>query len=175
MKIYIRQFRPSDAKALYEAVLESVEHVSAWLPWCSEAYSMEDAELWASSARETWNQGSDFRFVIEDQDTLELLGSVGISQVVTQHRVGNLGYWIRASALNKGVCTEAAKQALKVSFQSLNFQRIEVHVLTDNQASNAVALKIGGVFEGVQRNKLMFNGVSLPANCYSLIPADMGL
>ena len=32
MNVSIRRFNDSDAKAFQEAVLESVEHISAWLP-----------------------------------------------------------------------------------------------------------------------------------------------
>jgi hypothetical protein len=35
-----------------------------------------------------------------------------------------------------------------------------------------VAAKLGGVYEGTFRNKLINSGKSLPAKCYSIIPAD---
>lgn len=101
-----------------------------------------------------------------------ILGSVGINQIVKQHQIGNLGYWVRSSVLGKGICTFAAKQAVIVAFNELNLQRIEIHVVTDNVASNSVALKIGGLYEGTARNKLIFHGISVPAKCYSIIPSD---
>ncbi len=174
MNIGIRQFTEQDALPFHQAVLESVAHVSKWLPWCSEAYSLDDAKMWTSSARTCWDNGTDYRFVIEDKDSSRILGSVGINHVDTQHKVGNLGYWVRTSALNQGVCTEAATLVADKAFKDLGFQRLEVHVLTENAGSNAVAQKIGGIHEGALRNKLMLNGVSLPANCYSLIPSDYG-
>ena len=175
MSIGIRKYKESDAEAFQQAVLESVEHVSKWLSWCTEDYRIDDANLWVSSAHKTWENGSNYRFLIENLDNFEILGAVGINQVVTQHQVGNLGYWIRASALNKGYCTQAAKLAIKYAFSELDFKRIEIHVLTENKESNAVALNLGGTFEGTVRNKLMHNGTSMPANCYSVIPDDYGI
>lgn len=172
MEILIRQFKESDAKEFHAAVLESVEHLSEWLPWCTPDYSVPDATDWANSAAQTWKDGTDYRFLIEDAKTGRLLGSVGINQVVSQHKRGNLGYWVRKSAINQGICTQAARQAVSFAFEELGFQRIEIHVLTNNNSSNAVAAKIGGVYEGTFRNKLVYNDKALPAKCYSIIPAD---
>lgn len=172
MEIAIRKFKESDAQEFQAAVLESVEHVSDWLPWCTEAYSLQDAEQWTTSAAKVWDAGTDYRFIIEDLDTKKILGSVGINQIVHQHKIGNLGYWVRKSAINRGICTKAARLAVKYAFTELEIQRIEVHVHTENIASNAVASKLGGVYEGVFRNKLFFNGHSVPAKCYSVIPCD---
>ncbi len=172
MKINIRKFKESDTREFQEAVLESVEHLSVWLPWCTPDYSIEDATDWVTSAADAWEAGTDYRFVIEDAKTLKILGCVGINQVVPQHKVGNLGYWVKKSALKQGVCTQAVREVAAFAFDTLGFKRLEVHILTDNNASNAVASKLGGEFEGVFRNKLLFNGKSLPAKCYSIVPSD---
>lgn len=172
MKISIRQFRESDAQEFQEAVLESVEHLSEWLPWCTPDYSIQDATEWVTSAAKTWADGTDYRFLIGDTNTLQILGSVGINQVVPQHKIGNLGYWVRKSATNQGVCTQAARQVSAFAFEKLGFQRIEIHILADNKSSNAVAAKLGGEYEGILRNKIFLNGKSLPAKCYSIVPSD---
>lgn len=172
MNISIRPFKVSDAEPFYDAVLESVEHVSQWLPWCSSSYSLQDAIEWADSSISTWEDGSEYRFVIECSDSEEILGSIGINQIVHQHKIGNLGYWVRKSALGQGVCTQAAHQAIVYAFENLSFRRIEIHVHPENEASNAVATRLGGLYEGLFRNKLYFNGESVSAKCYSVIPSD---
>ncbi len=172
MEISIRKVKASDAEKFKAAVLESVEHVSEWLPWCTSAYSLQDAKDWTSSATKEWEAGTDYRFIIEDSETRQILGGVGINQIVPQHKIGNIGYWVRKTALNKGVCTKAVLLVAKYAFSELGFQRLEVHVHTENIASNSVASKLGGVYEGVFRNKLIFKGESVPAKCYSIIPGD---
>lgn len=172
MDVAIRKFSASDARAFYSAVHESVEHVGAWLPWCTADYTLDDAIQWAGSATQTWNDGSDYRFIIQDNTSGEILGSAGINQVVPQHRVGNLGYWVRKSALNSGVCTTAARLVIEFAFKELGFQRIEIHVHPDNHGSNKVAQRLGGLDEGLFRNKLILNGITGPARCYSVVPGD---
>jgi len=63
VKINIRKFKESDAQKFQEAVLESVGHLSMWLPWCTPNYSIEDATKWVTSAANTWQTGTDYRFV----------------------------------------------------------------------------------------------------------------
>ena len=172
MEISIRKFKESDAQEFHSSVIESVGHISVWLPWCTPSYSLEDAKDWTTSAATVWRAGTDYRFIIEDSVTKKILGTVGINQVVHQHKIGNIGYWVRKSAINKGVCTKAARLVVKYAFTELGFQRIEVHVHEENIASNSVASKLGGEYEGVFRNKLFFNGKSVPAKCYSVIPSD---
>ena len=173
MDISIRKFKADDAPELYAAVRESIAHLSPWLFWCTPAYSIADAEFWVTTAEPEWNAGNDFRFVIECKQTGKLLGSVAINQVIQQHKIGNLGYWIRQSALNQGVCTTAASMAIEYGFNQLQLQRIEIYVLEDNASSNAVAEKLGSTYEGILRNKLFHNGKSCPAKCYSVIPNDL--
>ena len=108
VEIAIRQFKEGDAKEFQAAVLESVEHFSEWLPWCTPAYSIQDATDWANSASHTWREGTDYRFLIEDAETGRILGSVGINQVIAQHKQGNLGYWVCKSAINYDICTRYA-------------------------------------------------------------------
>jgi len=116
MEISIRKFRESDAEEFHAAVLESVEHVSEWLPWCTPAYSLQNAQEWFDSAGTEWEAGTDYRFLIEDCETKGILGTVGINQIVHQHKIGNMGYWVRKFATNKGVCTKAARLVEKICF-----------------------------------------------------------
>jgi RimJ/RimL family protein N-acetyltransferase len=172
LEVLIRQFREADAAAFQEAVLSSVDHLSEWLSWCTPTYSIDDAVNWAKSAQENWDSGEGYALLIEGAETGEVLGCVGIHQIVQPHKIGNLGYWVRKSAINQGVCVSAARQAIAFAFEHLGFERIEVHVQVENHASNAVASKLGGLYEGVFRNKLVFQGVSLPAKCYSIVRSD---
>ena len=172
MTIQIRKYEITDAELLFAAVTESIEHVSKWLPWCTENYSMSDADLWVRQSVEAWDRGDEYRFMIEDGKTKKILGAVGISQIVKAHKVGNLGYWVRKSALGRGVAGIAGRKAIEYAFDHLDMQRIEIHVLPENAASNAVAVSLGGMFEGVFRNKIVMHGKSLAANCYSVVPSD---
>lgn len=73
MNIVIRRDKEADAKEFQQAVLESVEHLSRWLSWCTPTYSIEDAQAWASGAVQMWSAGTDYRFVTEDSDSHRIM------------------------------------------------------------------------------------------------------
>lgn len=43
-------------------------------------------------------------------------------------------------------------------------------ILKENEPSNAVALRLGASFNGLQPNKITYKGKAKMANCYSLLP-----
>lgn len=172
MNIEIRKFKNCDVASFYQAVLDTAKHASGWLPWCNERYSLSEAEQWVRSSIEEWEVGNEYRFVIVESDSQEVVGSIAINNIIKAHKIGNLGYWVRGSCLNKGVCSSAEKLVIEYAFKNLNFSRIEIVVLESNVASIRVAEKIGATYEGTLKNKISLNGISLPARCYSVIPQE---
>jgi hypothetical protein len=45
-----------------------------------------------------------------------------------------------------------------------------MRILPENEPSNAVALRLGASFDGLQPNKITYKGKLKMANCYSLLP-----
>lgn len=167
MQPVIRRIKRSDASEIQTAVLESVGHIRPWLDWCTPGYRLSDAVNWTVGAVSKWQEGSEYRFVIEESESGVLLGSIAIRSICGPSRIGDLGYWLRKRALGQGYCTKAVKLALEYGFEELGFQRIEMRVLPDNAASNAVAFRLGAAFDGLQANKIIHKGETKMANCYS--------
>lgn len=170
MEITLRKFESTDAENFFQAVKESVGHVSPWLAWCDEAYNIEKAQHWVKDSIDAWETGREYRYVIIEKHRGEILGSVAINQIVTEHRIGNIGYWVRKSALGSNVCTKAVKQLVNEGFQRWGFQRLEIVIAEDNLASCRVAEKVGAIFEGTFNNKLRLHERPIAAKCYSLVP-----
>ena len=167
MQPVIRRIKRSDASEMQAAVLESVGHIRPWLDWCTPSYRLSDAVRWTEEAASKWQEGSDYRFVIEDPESGLMLGSVVIKNVCGPYRIGDLGYWLRKRALGQGNCTMAVKLAIEYGFEQLGFERIEMRVLPENESSNAIAFRLGASFDGLQANKIIHKGVAKMANCYS--------
>ena len=149
MQPIIRRIKRSDASDMQSAVLESVGHISPWLDWCTPSYRLSDAVNWTEEAAIKWQDGSDYRFVIADAESNLILGSVAIRTVCARKGVGDLGYWLRKRALGPGYCTQAAELAIEFAFKKLGFKRIEMRILPENEPSNAVALRLGASFDGL--------------------------
>jgi ribosomal-protein-serine acetyltransferase len=171
--ILIRTYRSSDAPLLYEAVRESIPEVSRWLPWCHENYSIEESRQFVSS-REISSQGDEwYSFAVFDKEQEGFLGGVGLNFINRVHQIGNLGYWVRSSATQRGVATAATRLAAHFAFDQLGLRRIEIVAAVDNLASQRVAEKAGATREGVLRKRLLINGHSCDAIMYSLVREDI--
>ena len=172
MKLNITPYNQNDIEELYNVISASSAHLKPWMPWLHDTYCIDDTAGWVNLCIKDWEGSSAYRYLIRAADNNKILGAVGIDRIERVHRVAELGYWVAANALNRGVATCAARQAVFNAFLDHALNRVEIHVLTDNLASNRVAVKIGAKFEGTFRNKLFHNGHSKAANCYSIIPND---
>ena len=76
MQIHIRPFKTSDATELQSAVLESVGHLSPWLDWATPRYSLGDARRWVNESRTLWANQSAYRWIITNEKSRRILGSV---------------------------------------------------------------------------------------------------
>jgi ribosomal-protein-serine acetyltransferase len=170
-EISIRPYATTDAPALYEAARESVAVVGEWLPWCHEAYRLADAEDWLQGQVSARERGEQYEFAIVGARG-RYLGGVGVNAIRADHRFANLGYWVRASAMGRGVAVVAARLAAHWAFEHTTLLRLEILVATSNVRSLRVAEKVGAVREGVLRSRLVVHGVEHDAVLYSLIRRD---
>ena len=161
MQIHIRPFKTSDATELQSAVLESVGHVSPWLDWATPRYSLGDARRWVNESRTLWANQSAYRWIITNEKSRRILGSVEISQ--SSAGAGLMGYWLRRQALGKGICTQAARAALDYVFQSGLFDQVDLYIDPSNAASLAVAQKLGAELHGEKADGISYRGAAKPA------------
>lgn len=161
-----------DIDELYQLVVSSTAHLKPWMPWLHENYSRQDTQSWVELCMRDWEQGCAFRYLVRSINGA-IVGTVGLDQIDTAHKTCELGYWVGASMLNRGIATQACLLAAREAFERHSLMRIQINVLTDNAPSNRVAIKLGATFEGAQRNRLYHNGQSQTANVYSIIPDDL--
>ena len=161
MQIHIRPFKTSDATELQSAVLESVGHLSPWLDWATPRYSLGDARRWVNESRTLWANQSAYRWIITNEKSRRILGSVEISQ--SSAGSGLMGYWLRRQALGKGICTQAARAALDYVFQRGLFDQVDLYIDPSNAASLAVAQKLGAELHGEKADGISYRGAAKPA------------
>jgi ribosomal-protein-serine acetyltransferase len=168
--VHLRAYRDSDAEGLAEAVRESIATAGPWLSWARADYDTATAQDWIRLCKQAWLLGDGFEMVIVDAQTDAFLGGMGINQRNREHRFANLGYWVRESAQGRGIVTRAAHLALPWAFEVVGVSRVEIVAAHDNLPSRRAAERIGGSFEGMLRNRLVINDISVDAAMYSVTP-----
>ena len=171
-KIGIRPYAMSDIDPLFEAAIESTQHIHPFMPWCHPNYTRKESVEWVESREAAWQEGSEFTFVIYEIDSNEFLGSVSLNEFGRERHYANLGYWIRASRKGQSITTRAAKLAIQFRFTELKLSRIEIRSAVDNKASQRVAEKLGAQYEGMLRNRLWLHEKAVDELMYFILPND---
>jgi RimJ/RimL family protein N-acetyltransferase len=171
--IIVRPHEPQDVDPIYLAVKESIAEISPWLPWCHPGISRDEIAAFVEFSRKGWADGSQHQFVILDASTGGLLGGISLSHIVKSNRLANMGYWVRTSAVGRGIATRAVRLVAQCGFQSLDLSRIEIAAIPDNRRSVRVAQRSGATREGLARNRLVMHGRAYDAELYSLVPSDL--
>ena len=172
--ITIRRYDTVDVPCLCEAARESSPEVSVWLPWCHSQYSMEESLEWILRSGKRWDEKREFHFGIFDSQTGAFVGGVGLNELKPEHRLANLGYWVRTAWTGRGVATAAASLAAEFGFEELLLDRIEILAALGNKPSQQVARKLGAHKEGILRNRLVIHGRAHDAVVFSLIGSERG-
>jgi ribosomal-protein-serine acetyltransferase len=166
--VVIRQYQPEDAEPIFEAATESIEQIFPWMPWCRPGYSREDSRGWVEHCVAAWKSKTEFSFAIVDQAN-RFLGGCGLNQFRLDHKVANLGYWVRTSATGRGVASKAVRKLIEFAFRETNVIRLEIVVALGNVASHRVAEKTGAVREGIAHDRLFLHGKSHDAVVHALL------
>src|SRR5688572_16353640 len=170
--ITIRRYDTVDIPFLCEAARESSAEVSVWLPWCHSDYSMEESLEWILRSGKGWDEKREFHFGIFDSQSGALVGGVGLNELKPEHRLANLGYWVRTAWTGRGLATAAARLAAEFGFEELLLDRIEILAALGNNRSQRVAEKLGANKEGILRNRLIIHGETHDAVVFSLIGSE---
>lgn len=166
--VRLRPPRSSDAEAVLEAIRESAPEISRWMTWCHPAYGLRDARAWIALAMKGRRTGLQHDFLVVDRRG-GILGACSLNQIRPDHRLANLGYWVRTSAAGRGITTAAVRRIAKFAFRETDLARLEIVVAVGNRASRRVAEKAGAIREGIARDRLFFGGRQQDAVMYVLL------
>jgi RimJ/RimL family protein N-acetyltransferase len=172
-RLVIRCWQPADAPALKSAIDGCVEYLREWMPWAHEEPLPLSAKVeFLRRKRGLFDLGQDFGYGIFDGQERHLLGSIGLHA-----RVGpdarEIGYWIRQDQASRGLATEAAAAITWVAFTLDQVERVEIHCDPANQASVAVARKLGYRHEAtLSRRFRMPNGDLRDTMLWTMFAAD---
>jgi RimJ/RimL family protein N-acetyltransferase len=171
-RILLRAIVEDDIDQIYDAIIESRDHLTRFMAWCKADYGRADTEAFVRTQPQAWLEGREYPFLILERDSRKLLGSCGLNRLDWLNRSANLGYWIRNSSHGRGIATAATRLVLRFGIEVLGLQRVEIVTAKGNESSQRVAEKAGAVREALARNRCRVAGVQQDAYIYSVIPSD---
>jgi RimJ/RimL family protein N-acetyltransferase len=153
-RLVIRCYEPEDAPLLKEAVDSSIDHLLPWMPWARfEPQSLDEKIELLRVFRSRFDGDDDYIFGVFDDDESRLLGGSGLHP-----RGGDesreVGYWVRADAIGRGIATEVTAVLTRVGFEQLGLSRVDIQVDPDNERSLRIPPKLGFAREARLRRRL---------------------
>ncbi|MEE9146276.1 MAG: GNAT family N-acetyltransferase [Candidatus Tectomicrobia bacterium] len=122
-------------------------------------YDKTYAEVWISSHADAFARRTAVHFGITLKATGELIGSVELHDIETEHSQAELSFWVGKAWWGQGYITEAARSVLGYGLYDLELNRIYAYHMKRNPASGRVLHKLGMVQEGVLRQRVRKWGV----------------
>ncbi len=96
--------------------------------------------------------GQGFYWVMEDRQSSEEMGVIGLNKISAEHQRAELGFWILPAFQRKGFVRESALAVIRDAFLNQGFIRIEACAETENTASCNLLQSLGFRAEGVFRS-----------------------
>ena len=149
--ILLRLWRPDDAERLSRAIAESGDHLRPWMAWMAdEPQTNERRRAMLACWEQAWAEGGDAYYAV----LLErrLIGSCGLHRRVGPDAL-ELGYWIHAGFLRRGLARKVAARLTDAAFALPEITHVEIHHDKANVASAGVPRRLGYRFVGEQADE----------------------
>jgi RimJ/RimL family protein N-acetyltransferase len=140
--LLLEQALPSDNADLVDAVNDSLDHLSPWMPWAQERATAESIGAFLEGATSDWDTGIEFQYILRRRASSLIIGCCGLHA-----RLGigalEIGYWVRIGHLKRGVATAAAGAVTAAALELPEVERVEIRCDAANVRSAMVPPKLG--------------------------------
>ncbi|WP_409181755.1 GNAT family N-acetyltransferase [Amycolatopsis sp. VS8301801F10] len=136
--ITLVRWRPEHRDAQVAAVVGSLDHLAAWMPWAIDGYDQAKGEEFLARAVSQWESGEEYNYAIFSPDG-ELAGSCGL---MLRGDGWEIGYWLAQSQTGKGYVTRASALLVELAWK-LDAPHVVIKHDSENVRSGAVPARLG--------------------------------
>ncbi|MFJ4654796.1 GNAT family N-acetyltransferase [Nocardia sp. NPDC088792] len=139
--LLLRRWQPKDLVPRWEAMLTSLEHLSAWMDGIAELATIEGQRAYSGIVSDWPNADGDYRYGIFDTAG-NVLGGITVHDRLGSAAV-ELGYWCHVAHSGRGIITRAVAALTETALKLPGIDRIEIHCDAANRRSAAVPRRLG--------------------------------
>ncbi|MCD4753362.1 MAG: GNAT family N-acetyltransferase [Anaerolineaceae bacterium] len=146
-RLILRIFELEDTEEFFTQVRASYDSLSQFIHWTVETDTLEKMERFVRSQRTRFFRRDDLFYIIIEKESDAMVGYAGMKLNKAQTPTYEMGYSLFQQGVEKGYATEASKALIKLAFEQLKANRIEIVAQRDNTPSRSVAERLGFQFE----------------------------
>ena len=147
-RINLRSIKKSDAETLTELLQDKEISEFTFIPY---PYKLKDAYEFIEFANKENNKNAGLHLSIEDKQTGQIIGGIGLNAINENHRWGEIGYWLAKKMWGQGIVSQALALMVPYCMDKYDLVRIHAYVRPENPASIKVLEKAGFTQEGLLR------------------------
>lgn len=165
-EIQLELISTNNADALLSIILNEKSYLSEWLAWPAHTHNMDDFMGYVNSVTESYNNGTGMACCILYKG--QPVGAVGFNTIDSVSRKVEIGYWLSQHQQGNGIMTRVCQAMIRIAFDDLGMDKIDIPVATNNKPSRGVCERLGMVIEGTIANAEDLNGRMVDHVCYAL-------
>lgn len=158
------------AENLFWLIDNNRDYLARWLDWLPTTTTLEDTRRFLFEAIRFNEGGQRCTYMIVHQSAIA--GIAGLVRIDYRHHEAELGYWLAESLQGKGIVSKSCAALLRYAFADLCLNRVVLKTMRDNQASRAVAQRLGFVHEGRLREAFFYQDSYHDLELYSILRKD---
>ncbi len=165
----LRLLEEAEAGELHALIEANRAQLARWLPWAS-GQGFDDSLEFIREARLQASENGGFQTAIVLNG--RIVGMAGYPAVDWDNRSTRIGYWLDQAHQGRGIMTAAVRMLTDHALAVWQLNRVEIHVVTENQRSRAIPERLGFREEGTLRGAQFIDGSFLDLAVYSRLAAD---
>lgn len=167
--IRLEFLKPSMARVIFESIDEDRDYLQKWLPFVEHTKQVSDTEAFISSVTAKDNKKDKIYSIWYKE---EFAGLIGFKDTDWINRKTEIGYWLVKKMQGKGMITKSVLKLIRYAFQKQKLNRIQIKVAASNNRSEAIPLKLGFKFEGIEREGELHLNEYLDLKVFSLLRSE---
>jgi len=168
-KIRLEQVKLSMAQIIFDTIDNDREYLKEWLPFVEFTKQVSDTKAFISGVSTKGNK-KDIIYSIWYKE--EFAGLIGFKDTDWANRKTEIGYWLALKMQGKGTASLCVQKLVKYAFNNLKLNRIQLKVAEGNSKSEAIPIRQGFRYEGIERAGELHNNTYLNLKVYSLIKEE---
>ncbi|WP_144509824.1 GNAT family N-acetyltransferase [Bacillus sp. FJAT-22090] len=133
---------------------------------------VDEANNLINSFSKGFKENRSIRWGIVLKETEEVIGTVGLNNLVRAQKRTEIGYDLLPEYWRRGIVSEAVETVIRYCFNELALFRIAAVTFTENESSYKLLLKLGFQKEGLLRGYIYQNEQSNDTFVFSLIQPE---
>lgn len=169
-KLSLKLRKQEDAQAFFDLTDKNRTEFSKWFPWVEHTNSPSDSEKFIVECQEKFRAGKAADFGVMHEG--KWVGSMGFHTINKLHEWAEIGYWLDADYIGKGIMTECVKAMINYGFDDLHLHRIQIACDVSNTKSMAIPKRLEFALEGTLRQNHKRHGKFTDTYVFGLLESE---